>query len=43
VPGTGGTLTWKAIQTYRDGSIVRYTGDPGEESAPQTPVLPPVP
>jgi uncharacterized protein YcnI len=38
-----GTLVWKAIQTYRDGSVVRYTGDPGEESASTTTVMPPAP
>ena len=43
VPEVATTLVWKVIQTYRDGTVVRYTGDPGDESASQTTVLPPTP
>ena len=40
VPNAETTLVWKVVQTYRDGTVVRYTGDPGEESASQTKVTP---
>jgi hypothetical protein len=43
VPNAATTLTWKVIQTYRNGVVVRYTGEPGEESASTTTVLPPTP
>ena len=43
VSATPTTLTWKVIQTYRDGTVVRWTGDPGDESASQTTVVPPAP
>jgi len=41
VPNVETTLVWKVIQTYRDGTVVRWTGDPGEESASATKVSPP--
>ena len=41
VPNVATTLTWKVIQTYRNGVVVRWTGEPGDEEASQTTVLPP--
>jgi uncharacterized protein YcnI len=36
----GSTLTFKAIQTYSDGEVVRWIGDPGSDApAPQISVL----
>ena len=43
MPETPGTVVWKAVQTYRGGKVVRYTGDPGDEEAATTIVLPPTP
>jgi len=43
VPTTETTLVWKVIQTYRDGSVVRWTGEPGEEEASETKVTPAAP
>jgi uncharacterized protein YcnI len=40
VPDTPTTLVWKAIQTYRNGKVVRWTGEPGEEEASTTEVVP---
>jgi uncharacterized protein YcnI len=31
-PEQPGTLTWKAIQTYRDGTTVRWIGGPGSDT-----------
>jgi uncharacterized protein YcnI len=33
------TLVWKAIQTYRGGAVVRWTGEPGDEEASTTSVV----
>lgn len=30
-PAKAGPITWKALQTYSDGSVVRWIGDPGSE------------
>jgi uncharacterized protein YcnI len=43
VPNAETTLVWKAIQTHRDGEVVRYTGDPGDETASTTTVVPAAP
>jgi hypothetical protein len=44
MPATVGTVvTWKAIQTYRGGTVVRYTGDAGDESASRTTTTAPPP
>jgi hypothetical protein len=43
VPTTETTLVWKVIQTYRDGTVVRWTGEPGEEEASETKVTPAAP
>ena len=43
MPNAAASLPWKVVQTYRDGTVVRYTGEPGEESASITTVLPPAP
>jgi uncharacterized protein YcnI len=37
-PKEEGTITWKAIQTYRNGKVVRWTGEPGDEEASTTTV-----
>ena len=31
-PETEGPIAWKAIQTYRDGDVVRWIGSPGSET-----------
>ena len=41
VPNVETTLVWKVVQTYRDGTVVRWTGEPGEEEASETKVGPP--
>jgi uncharacterized protein YcnI len=43
VPTTETTLVWRVIQTYRDGTVVRWTGQPGEEEASETKVTPAAP
>ena len=43
VPTTETTLVWKVIQTSRDGTVVRWTGEPGEEEASETKVTPAAP
>jgi hypothetical protein len=43
VPTTETTLVWRVIQTYRDGTVVRWTGRPGEEEASETRVTPAAP
>ena len=44
MPATaGGVVTWKVLQTYKGGQVVRWTGDPGDEEASQTTVTPPAP
>ncbi len=35
-PETEGTVAWKAFQTYRNGTVVRWTGEPGDEEASET-------
>jgi uncharacterized protein YcnI len=35
-PATPGILVWKAIQTYKNGAVVRWTGEPGQEEASET-------
>jgi uncharacterized protein YcnI len=40
VPDEPTTLAWKAIQTYKNGKVVRWTGEPGEEEVSTTDVTP---
>lgn len=40
VPDQETTLVWKAIQTYKSGKVVRWTGEPGAEEASETVVGP---
>lgn len=43
-PGKAGTLTWKALQYYDDGQVIRWIGPPSsEQPAPQTKLDPSVP
>ena len=43
VPEEPTTLVWQAIQRYRNGTIVRWTGEPGDEEASTTEVVAPEP
>ena len=36
VPETPTTLSWRAIQTYRNGRVVRWTGAPGSDTPAST-------
>jgi uncharacterized protein YcnI len=39
VPEAPTTLLWKAIQTYKNGKVVRWTGEPGQEEVSSTEVV----